>query len=283
MHSAPDLCNPAEVARILERNGLHLRKGFGQNFLVDGNTRQIIIDAAGLEPSDEVLEVGGGIGTLGQAILPRSGGLTVVEIDERLIALLKQNIGGLGKLEVINSDIMSMDLRGLLESRRINKVVSNLPYNIAARLIISILEAAGRRLESMVVMVQKEVGRRLAADAGGEPYGLTSVLTRTLAEISTVHTVSKNVFIPKPKIDSVVLRLKPFEKPRLYEDMKEIARAAFSQRRKKAAKLISGGTGIPRQAIESMMTDSGIDIGARAEEIDPAQFLSLAGRIKGKF
>jgi len=247
---------------LLKKYDFPIQKKYGQNFLIDDNILQGIVDHAGILPGDVVLEIGPGLGAL-TAYLCRaaSGGRVIaVEIDRMLIPILKESLQGYDNLTVINEDILKVDLEGLAGSRgnlspageeddrpkdskegsaeKVRmKVVANLPYYITTPVIMELLEKQ-ECLESITVMVQKEVAERMQERPGSKSYGALSLAVQFYARPEYVMTVSRNCFLPKPDVDSAVIRLDIYEKqerPVQPEDpalMFRLIRAAFNQRRK---------------------------------------------------
>lgn len=276
---AKNLTNPSVVGKILKEHDLRLYKGLGQNFLIDGNIRNLIVNAADLRDTDRVLEVGGGIGTLTQAVLPRVEMVIVVEIDERLAAVLKENFEGYDSLEIIRSDVMDLDIYQLLRRWGVNKIVSNLPYNVATPLIVDVLEQTAYQIESMVLMIQREVAERLAAGTGSPAYGAASVIVQSLSSVEIIHNVGRKVFVPQPKVDSSIVRIIPGKVPEGYVLLKEVIKTAFSQRRKKAAKLLAARYSLSTGEIERCFTRSDVRTEVRAEEISPEAFAMISNCI----
>ncbi len=247
---------------LLKKYDFPIQKKYGQNFLIDDNILQGIVDHAGILPGDVVLEIGPGLGAL-TAYLCRaaSGGRVIaVEIDRMLIPILKESLQDYDNLTVINEDILKVDLEGLAGSRgnlspageeddrpkdskegsaeKVRmKVVANLPYYITTPVIMELLEKQ-ECLESITVMVQKEVAERMQERPGSKSYGALSLAVQFYARPEYVMTVSRNCFLPKPDVDSAVIRLDIYEKqerPVQPEDpalMFRLIRAAFNQRRK---------------------------------------------------
>lgn len=278
--NSQNLTNPSVVARVLEENGLKLYKGLGQNFLIDGNTRGLIVKNADLKSQDKVLEIGGGIGTLTQAVVPRVARVVVVEIDRKFAPIIRETLRGFDNLDIVNRDIMKLDIRRSIEGWGINKIVSNLPYNIATPLIMDILEQASDLIELMVLMVQREVAERLTTTKGSSAYGTVTVLMGLLSSIKMVHAVGKKVFIPQPKVDSSIIKISPLKEPRDYPLIKEVVKTAFSQRRKKAAKLLASRFLTAMPEMEILFEVNGIEKSARAQDISPEEYVKLTKSIR---
>lgn len=235
---------------LLRKYDFTVQKKFGQNFLTDDNVLSGIVDAAGIEPEDTVLEVGPGLGALTARLCRAAdrGKVVTVEIDRMLIPVLEESLQDYHNIEVINTDIMKMDLSELgrekLKLGQKFKVVANLPYYITTPVIMKLLEH-NSIIQSITVMIQKEVAQRIQERPGSKSYGALSLAVQYYARPEVVMAVSRNCFIPKPEVDSAVIRLDIFEpderpvKPSDPEKMFRIIRAAFNQRRKTLVNAIS--------------------------------------------
>lgn len=227
----PSLVDPKNTIEVIQRNKFIFQKRFGQNFLIDAHVLDKIIAAARIGPEDTVLEIGPGIGTMTQALAEHAKKVVAVEIDDNLIPILKENLGEYDNIEIINNDVMKVDIEAL----RANKVVANLPYYITTPIIMGLLESK-IPLDSITVMVQKEVAERMKAGAGTKDYGALSLAVQYYAEPYLVANVPQNCFMPRPNVGSAVIRLTLHRQPPV--DVKDeklmfrIIRAAFNQRRK---------------------------------------------------
>lgn len=227
----PGLVDPKNTIEVIQRNKFIFQKRFGQNFLIDAHVLDKIIAAAGIGPEDTVLEIGPGIGTMTQALAEHAKKVVAVEIDDNLIPILKENLGEYDNIEIINNDVMKVDI----EAMGANKVVANLPYYITTPIIMGLLESK-IPLDSITVMVQKEVAERMKAGAGTKDYGALSLAVQYYAEPYLVANVPQNCFMPRPNVGSAVIRLTLHRQPPV--DVKDeklmfrIIRAAFNQRRK---------------------------------------------------
>ena len=227
----PSLVDPKNTIEVIQRNKFIFQKRFGQNFLIDAHVLDKIIAAAGIGPEDTVLEIGPGIGTMTQALAEHAKKVVAVEIDDNLIPILKENLGEYDNIEIINNDVMKVDIEAL----GANKVVANLPYYITTPIIMGLLESK-IPLDSITVMVQKEVAERMKAGAGTKDYGALSLAVQYYAEPYLVANVPQNCFMPRPNVGSAVIRLTLHRQPpvdvRDEKLMFRIIRAAFNQRRK---------------------------------------------------
>jgi len=278
---------PAQPSlRRLQRFGVRPDRELGQNFLIDSNILGVIGREAAPAPSDVVLEVGGGLGVLSEYLAERVGHVHVVEVDERLREALGDALAGRENVSLWWADAMKLDL-GTLEPAPV-KVVANLPYGIAAGFVLrSIEELPGVGL--WVVMVQREVGERLAAGPGSGAYGLPSVLAQLACEVRVVRAISRTVFYPVPNVDSVLLRLTrraaPAGPPGELPDprgLRALVAASFAHRRKTlvgSLRLADGGDGSQgweRGRVQAALASLGLASDVRAERLSPEQFLQLA-------
>jgi len=270
---------------ILSKYGLKLTKSLGQNFLTDANIIRKIVDTAEVDENDLVLEVGPGIGALTARLAERAGRVVAVEIDRRLLEPLSETLGGYGNVRVIHADIMKTDLRELTTGWNGSlKVVSNLPYYITSPVIMNMLES-GIPWSLLVFMVQKEVVGRMEALPGTKDYSALSVAVRYYADPKLAFHVSRNCFIPKPDVDSAVVKLKrrSLSQPDYLarEFLFRVIRASFSQRRKTLLNSLGkqpwleGGKERLREALARM----GLSEDTRAENLSVEQFIQLASEL----
>ncbi len=226
----------AKTKSIIQRYDFAFKKNFGQNFLIDEHVLNKIISSADITKEDTVLEIGPGIGTLTQALARCAGKVIAVEIDKTLVPILKEVLSDFDNIEIINNDILKTDIAALAESSGGSlKLVANLPYYITTPIIMGILEQR-LPIESITVMVQKEVALRMQAQPSTKDYGALSLAVQYYCEPYLVANVPQNCFMPRPNVDSAVIRLTPYAKPPVdvadEELMFKLIKAAFSQRRK---------------------------------------------------
>ncbi len=284
---SPSGAAPAQPSlRRLRRFGVRPDRELGQNFLIDSNILGVIGREAAPGPSDVVLEVGGGLGVLSEYLAERVAHLHVVEVDERLREALEDALAGRENVSLWWADAMRLDL-GALEPAPV-KVVANLPYGIAAGFVLrSVDELPTAAL--WVVMVQREVGERLAASPGSGAYGLPSVLAQLACEVRVVRPIPRTVFYPVPNVDSVLLRLTRRSAPagpagELPDPpaLRALVAAGFAHRRKTlvgSLRLAGGGEGShgwERERVQEALVSLGLEPDVRAERISPDQFLQLA-------
>ena len=232
------LASPTATSEIIKKYNFAFQKKFGQNFLIDGNVVSSIVDAADITKDDVVLEIGPGIGTMTQYLCERAKQVIAVEIDKMLIPILEETLSEYDNVEVINKDVLKLDLNEIAskynEGRPI-KVVANLPYYITTPIVMELLSGKANIL-SITIMVQKEVADRMQAGPGTKDYGALSLAVAFYSKAEVMLTVSANCFMPRPNVDSSVIKLTSHEKcPVDVKDDKElfkVIRASFNQRRK---------------------------------------------------
>ena len=247
-----------------------MRQPHGQNFLTDINIARKIVAAAAIEPGDTVLEIGPGKGVLTNLIAPLALQFKAVEIDRALFEDLRARFEACGNTAIVLSDFLKYPFP---EEKGPLKIVANLPYNLSTAIIEKILPESN--WTTAVLMVQKEVGARLTARVSTKDYGYFTVVCRHYCKIEKLFSVGPGCFFPKPKVDSVVLKLTSLHPERLPEPLLELLKSAFSQRRKTALNSISSALDLPKSAVLSALNISNIEPKLRAENLDIAQFLLL--------
>ena len=269
------LLGPAEIRDLAATLDLQPTKKLGQNFVVDGNTVRKIVKTARVEPGDEVLEVGPGLGSLTLGLLDAGARVTAVEIDTRLAELLPRTVDALAPgapLEVVAGDALRVDIPG--SPRRL---VANLPYNVSVPVLLHLLETVPS-LETALVMVQAEVGQRIAAPPGSKVYGSPSVKAAWYGRWSTAGTVSRQVFWPVPNVDSILVAFDRADPPGTDDERVRtfaLVDAAFGQRRKMLRQALAESLGGPAAA-SARMESAGVDPTLRGEQLTVADFLRIA-------
>jgi 16S rRNA (adenine1518-N6/adenine1519-N6)-dimethyltransferase len=270
----------AEIHELLLANDLHPSRALGQNFVADGNTVRRIVRLAGITPGRPVVEIGAGLGSLTLALVESGAAVTAVEIDRHVLPVLRAQVEPLG-VRVVEADALVLDWSELLATAPDGQpadgpwtLVANLPYNVAVPLVIRVLEEAPQ-VASLLVMVQREVGERLAAAAGDEAYGAVSVKVAYWATAKVVGRVSASVFIPRPNVESVLVRLdrSPLRDgpgDSAYDRLFAVVRGGFAHRRKMLRRSLEDL--VRPEAFEA----TGIPPTARAEELPLADWERLA-------
>lgn len=270
----------SQITDLLERHGLGPSRALGQNFLCDRGTIDKIVRLAGIGPGDLVIEIGPGLGSLTTGLLEAGADVTAIEIDRYLIPALEEVTepwaGQPGtdrpeRLRIVQADVTEVDWDDLLDDGPAT-VVANLPYNIATPLILDLL-ATEPRLTRWLVMVQREAGERLCADAGSKTYGIPSVLVAYWAEARLVGSVRPEVFLPRPKVDSVLVAIERSPEPRVSADfdrLSHLVRTGFGQRRKMVRRSLAG------VVTEADLVAAGIEPTDRPERLTIEQWARLA-------
>ncbi len=259
----------SEILSLLQRHGVAPNRKLGQNFLVDGNITRRIVNEAGVVPGDRIIEVGAGTGTLTRALAAAGGHVTAFEVDPRLRPMLEEVTSGLD-VDLVMADASKIDFAQSFPDGPW-LLVANLPYNVGTSLVMDILRHAPAVVR-LVVMMQREVAERLVALPGTENYGIPSVVTGLHARARLAFRVPPQVFYPVPRVESAVVIMDRTESPRDAEPALEIARTAFSKRRKMLRGSLRGLIEDP----ESILIAAGIDPTSRAEDLSPADFVRLA-------
>jgi 16S rRNA (adenine1518-N6/adenine1519-N6)-dimethyltransferase len=268
----------AGTRAVIERYGLSVRKKLGQHFLVDPFVLEKILAAANLGENDVVLEIGPGIGGLPQGMAKRAGHVVAVELDKRFVAILEELFAG-KPVTVVHGDILKMNPEELLAPYKglTKKVVANLPYYITTPVILSLLES-GLGVESLTVMIQKEVARRMAAAPGTKDYGSLTLAVGYYADVELVANVPVNCFMPRPAVDSAVVHMVPLPKPRVDTDkalLFKTIHAAFNQRRKTLVNALSAVLDLPKEKTADAVKRCGLPPDIRGETLDMAAFAAL--------
>jgi 16S rRNA (adenine1518-N6/adenine1519-N6)-dimethyltransferase len=261
--------------RRLREFDVRPNRELGQNFLIDDNVLRLVADAAELTPQDVVLEVGGGLGVLSEHVAPRIRHLHVVEVDRALEPPLRDAVGDFDNVTLHFADAVELDLSAL--SPAPGKVVANLPYGVAATVILkSIEDLPDARL--WIAMVQLEVGRRLAATPGSKEYGVTSVLAQLSCDVKVLRKISRNVFHPVPNVESALVRLVR-KSPSPERGLVDLVHAAFAHRRKALPRSLAH-TGGDRERAQAALVEIGQPADARAETLTPDDFRRLAAILR---
>lgn len=275
---------PQNTIAVLQKYQFHFQKKYGQNFLIDTSVLERIIRAAHIDKADCVLEIGPGIGTMTQYLAESAGKVIAVEIDKALIPILEETLAPYENVTVLQGDILKTDVGELAE--RCNggkplKVVANLPYYITTPIIMGLFEKSVP-LESITVMVQKEVAERMQAGPGTKDYGALSLAVQYYAEPEIVANVPPNCFMPRPNVGSAVVKLKRFAKPPVEAADEKflfmLIRAAFSQRRKMLINALagSGEAAFSKERTEAALEAMGISAQIRGEKLTLSQFAELS-------
>lgn len=280
----PTLGNPQNTIEVLQKYNFSFQKKFGQNFLIDTHVLDKIIQSANITEDDMVLEIGPGIGTMTQYLAQAAGKVIAVEIDKNLIPILEDTLRGYDNVRVINEDVLKLDLKKLTDEENNGKpvkVVANLPYYITTPIIMGLFENEVP-VESITVMVQKEVADRMQTGPGNKDYGALSLAVQYYADPYIVANVPPNCFMPRPKVGSAVIRLTCHqEKPVQVQDEKlmfNIIRASFNQRRKTLANGLKNAATLDftKEEVEAAIDALGKGASVRGETLTLEEFARLS-------
>ena len=281
-----ELTDLATIRALCEKYDFALSKGFGQNFIINPGVPAKIVDAAGMDRSYGVIEIGPGIGVLTKEMAKRAGKVVAIEVDKRLPPVLEETLAGFDNVKVILQDVLKTDLRALVQQEFPGMPVvicANLPYYITSPIIMKLLEDK-LPITNITVMVQKEAAERLAALPGTRASGAVSCAVRYFAQPRMMFTVQAGSFYPAPKVTSAVVRMDIRSTPAVQvPDEKAyfaLVRAAFGQRRKTAANSIAAGLGIPRPQVAAALEAAGLDSRVRPEQLTLEDFAALDAALR---
>ena len=281
------LGNPKNTIEVLQKYNFNFQKKFGQNFLINTGILEDIIAAAEITKDDFVLEIGPGIGTMTQYLCESAREVIAVEIDKNLIPILEDTLSAYDNVEVLNDDILKVDIKALAEERNAGrpiKVVANLPYYITTPIIMGLFESHVP-IDSITIMVQKEVADRMQEGPGSKEYGALSLAVQYYAHPEIVVNVPPSCFMPQPKVGSAVIRLTRHAKPPVNVEneklMFQIIRASFNQRRKTLANGLNNfpGLSLSKETIQQCIEELGVPATIRGEALSLEQFAQLSNII----
>ena len=277
-----NLTSLSQVRSLLVEQGIRPSKALGQNFLIDLNILNILLDAAKLSPKDRVLEVGPGLGVVTEQLLERVQSVVAVEKDERLFALLKERFRGRDNLDLVCADMLEVG-PGILAESRVDNVVSNLPYSAGSRILADLAMSVARP-RRMTVTVQEEVADRLAAQPGAKNYGLLSVWLQADYDICIVKAISPTCFWPRPEVQSVIISMTGHDRHRMTPSTRKsfyrLTKHVFTYRRKQLSTILARMSGKTCNAEPTgLLGELGIDPKARPENLSIDDWLNLAARM----
>lgn len=279
-----EIGNPSSTLEIIKKYNFNFRKDYGQNFLIDSNILQKIVESAGVTKEDMVLEIGPGIGSMTQYLCEAARKVVAVEIDKELIPILSDTLSSYDNVEVINNDILKLDLEALVQEKNNGKpikVVANLPYYITTPIIMGLFEKKVP-IESITVMVQKEVADRMQVGPGTKDYGALSLAVQYYSKPEIMVNVPPSCFIPQPKVGSAVIKLSRYEDmPVRVKDEKllfRVIRAAFNQRRKTLVNSLKNSSELSfdKEIIEGAIKELGLSANIRGEALTLEEFAKLS-------
>ncbi len=278
------LYSPKYIREVLDKFGFKFSKSLGQNFLIDGNIVRNIVKGSQAKKDDYVLEIGPGIGTLTEELALNAKKVVAVEIDRNLLPILDYTLSKHDNVEIVEGDILKINIHDLIDEKLNGgpiKVVANLPYYVTTPIIARLIEE-DLNIESITVMVQKEVAQRIVAPPGNKQYGSLTVFVNFYSDPEILLSVPKTVFMPQPKVDSAVIRLNMKEPP-VDIDKKlffKIVKAAFGQRRKTILNSLSNRElGLDKEQVKELLERSNISPKARAENLKIEDFIKICQTI----
>lgn len=281
------LGSPSATKEIINKYSFAFQKKFGQNFLIDSNILESIVSAADITNDDFVLEIGPGIGTMTQYLCEAARQVVAVEIDKMLIPILKDTLSEYDNVEVINQDVLKLDIKALAQEKNNGKpikVVANLPYYITTPIIMGLFESKVP-IESITIMVQKEVADRMQTGPGSKDYGALSLAVQYYADAKVQLNVSASCFMPRPNVDSAVIKLTAHEKPVVDVDetlMFKVIRASFNQRRKTLVNGLKNSSELDytKEEIVQAIKAIGKEENIRGEKLTLEEFAALSNSLK---
>lgn len=285
-----NVVNPSSTKELLKQFNFRMTKRLGQNFLIDKSILDKIIEGAELTKDDYVLEIGPGMGSMTQKLCESAAKVVAVEIDRNLLPVLQVTLSEYDNVTVINGDILKLNLKETLQEHfgdRKVKVVANLPYYITTPIIMKLLEEK-LNLQSITIMVQKEVGDRIKAAPGGKEFGALSVAVQYYAKPSQVLLVPPHSFIPQPEVDSIVLKLDILSKPAVEVESESlffrVVKASFGQRRKTLLNALNAGNlGLSKEQLKELLSSVDIDENRRGETLSLQEFANITNKLNNIF
>lgn len=283
----PYLGNPKYTIEVLQKYHFVFQKRFGQNFLIDEHVLEKIIESSGITKDDFILEIGPGIGTMTQYLAEAAREVAAVEIDSSLIPILKDTLKDWDNVSVINNDILKTDIKKIADEKNGGKpvkVVANLPYYITTPIIMGLFESHVP-IDSITIMVQKEVADRMQEGPGSKEYGALSLAVQYYAKPEIVVNVPPSCFMPQPKVGSAVIRLTRHSEPPVTVKSEkllfQVIRASFNQRRKTLANGLAnyGAFGLPKEELQACIEKLGVPVNIRGEALSLEQFAQLSNII----
>lgn len=270
---------------VLEKHNFKFKKKYGQNFITDPGILNKVVSTGDISPEDIVVEIGPGAGTLTKAIAARAGQVIAIEIDKELLPILQENLAECGNIKIIEGDALKIDLDKLVEEitgqRKPYKIVANLPYYITSPLVMHFLENKFN-IQRIIIMVQKEVAERFTAQPGTKDYGALTVSINLYSKPKIAFFVSRNVFTPRPDVDSavvdLVIREEPPYKINNIDILKRLVKAAFNQRRKTLTNALKA-LNTEKDQIVQILKDADIDPKRRGETLTLEEFVRIANRL----
>lgn len=270
-----------KTAELVKKYNFKFSKSLGQNFLVDDSVPRDIVSGAEVDENDLIIEIGPGVGTLTAQLLNKAKKVIAIELDNDLIPILKQEIGDNPKFELIHKDALKVNFNEIIGDEKSVKLVANLPYYVTTPIIVKLLKE-NYNFKSLTIMIQKEVAERMNAGPGTKDYGALSLLVQYYCNTEIIRRVPPQCFIPRPKVDSIVIRLDRLSEPKVnVENEKlffEIIRSSFNMRRKTLWNGVKN-IGLAKESLELAFDEANIDPKRRGETLTIEEFATLSDKI----
>lgn len=274
--------NEILTKNIVKKYGFKFSKGLGQNFLIDDTVLEDIIEAADISPEDLVIEIGPGVGTLTKLLLKKAKKVCAIELDDKLIPILHEELKEFDNLEVIHGDALKVDFNEIIGDEKSVKVVANLPYYVTTPIISRLLKG-NYNFSSITIMIQKEVAERIAAKPSTKDYGALTLLVQYHSTVEIVRKVGPDAFIPQPKVESMVIKLNKLPGPRVVvadvDLFFKVIRESFNMRRKTLSNSLKNMK-IDKEKLQKAFEEAGIDPIRRGETLSIEEFAKLSDCIK---
>ena len=270
-----------KTQELVKKYNFKFSKSLGQNFLIDDSVLTDIVDGASVDDKDFIIEIGPGVGTLTAKLLMKAKKVTSIELDNDLIPILQEELGEHENFDLIHNDALKVDFNSLIGDEPSVKLVANLPYYVTTPIIVKLLKD-GYNFKSLTIMIQKEVAERMNAEPGNKDYGALSLLVQYYCNTSIVRKVPPTCFIPRPKVDSIVIRLDKLDKPRVQVQNEklffDIIRNSFNMRRKTLWNGVKN-IGPAKEKLEEAFVKANVDPKRRGETLSIEEFVALANCI----
>lgn len=270
-----------KTAELVKKYNFKFSKGLGQNFLVDDSVPRDIVAGAEVDENDLVIEIGPGVGTLTAQLLNKAKRVVAIELDSDLIPILQEEIGDNPKFSLIHNDALKVNFNEIIGDEKSVKLVANLPYYVTTPIIVKLLKEK-YNFKSLTIMIQKEVAERMDAEPSSKDYGALSLLVQYYCDTNIIRKAPPQCFMPRPKVDSIVVKLDKLDKPRVSVDNEklffDVIRSSFNMRRKTLWNGVKS-IGLPKEKLELAFEEANIDPKRRGETLTIEEFALLSDKI----
>ena len=279
-----DIMQDVKTAELVREYNLRLTKSLGQNFIVDHSVTRDIVNGADLTDEDLVIEIGPGVGTLTAQMLNKAKRVVAIELDDRLIPVLQNELGSHEKFTLIHNDALRVDFSEIIGDEKSVKLVANLPYYVTTPIILKLLKEK-HKFKSLTIMIQKEVAERMNAEPGSKDYSALSLIVQYYCNTEIIRLVPPQCFIPRPKVDSIVIRLDRLSEPKVKVQNEklffDVIRNSFNMRRKTLWNGLKN-MGLSKEDLEAAFNEAEIDLKRRGETLSIQEFGLLSDKINEK-